>query len=101
MVGSVTTEKKPFVRKSKNLSIDILANWGYRILLILGVFASLWLNQNYVTRKEFHDVNTRLRKIEDVLIRMEVSAQINARQDLQLSDQDKRIRDLEVHCLKK
>ena len=65
----------------------------------VGVVLSLWLNQNYVTRSEFishvKEDENRVRKIEEVLIRMEDDRKDHVRFDSLLADHESRIRLLE------
>jgi len=70
----------------------------------LGVVAMLYLQSQFVTRVEFTKVyertDARLTKIEEVLIRMEASADVDRRHDISLNDHESRIRTLEKGAIK-
>ena len=80
-------------------TIDKILEISAKIAVPIGVVIMLWLQTQFVTRVEFTRLNektdTRLSKIEEVLIRMEASAEVNKRQDNLLSDHEGRIRNLE------
>lgn len=86
----------------KNMNLEIIdkaLEISAKIAVPIGVVIMLWLQTQFVTRVEFTRLNektdTRLSKIEEVLIRMEASAEVNRRQDHLLSDHEGRIRTLE------
>jgi hypothetical protein len=64
-----------------------------------GVAIMLYLQTQFVTRVEFSQTaertDARLRKIEDVLIRMESAAEVDRRHDVALADHETRLRTLE------
>ena len=78
-----------------NKSLDI----GLKLSAPVGVVIMLYLQTQFVTRPEFQRASeradARLTKIEEVLIRMEASAEVDRRHDSQLSDHEGRIRALE------
>jgi hypothetical protein len=78
-----------------NKTIDIAA----KLAAPVGVVIMLWLQSQFVTRVEFlktyDKTDSRLTKIETVLIRMEASAEVDRRHDNLLSDHEGRIRALE------
>lgn len=53
------------------------------------------LGTKFVTKEEFTAANTRIEKIEAVLIRMEANAETDKRHDLILADHEARLRTLE------
>ena len=65
----------------------------------VGVVVMLWMQSQFVTRAEFANsserVDTRLSKIETVLIRMEAGAESDKRHDALLADHETRIRTME------
>jgi hypothetical protein len=67
--------------------------------LKLGTFAALvgvaLLGTKFATKEEFSIVNSRIEKIEQVLIRMEVNAETDKRHDITLADHEQRIRNIE------
>lgn len=67
--------------------------------LKLGTFAALvgvtMLGTKFATKEEFSIVNSRIEKIEQVLIRMEANAETDKRHDITLVDHEQRIRILE------
>ena len=78
----------------------------WKALMLLGVAAVLWLNQNYLTRAEFkehraeteseiHATNKRLVYIEKTLAVIAEKMVNDARQDSILADIEKRLRDIE------
>ncbi len=78
-----------------NKTIDIAA----KLAAPVGVVIMLWLQSQFVTRVEFlktyDKTDSRLTKIETVLIRMEASAEVDRRHDNLLADHEGRIRSLE------
>jgi hypothetical protein len=80
-------------------SIERKAEWAVKMATPLGVLAMLLLQSQFVTRGEFAKsqelVDSRLSKIETVLIRMETGAETDKRHDLKLEDHEQRIRKLE------
>jgi small-conductance mechanosensitive channel len=78
----------------------------WKAVMLLGVAAVLWLNQNYLTRVEFkehraetesdiHATNKRLVEIEKTLAVIAEKMVNDARQDSILMDIERRLRDLE------
>lgn len=67
--------------------------------LKVGTFLALvgvaLLGTKFVTKEEFTAANSRIEKIEQVLIRMEQNAVTDARHDNILNDHENRIRTLE------
>jgi hypothetical protein len=65
----------------------------------LGVCALLLLQTQFVARQEFVDASVKLsgrvEKIEQVLVRMEASAETDRRHDATLADHEGRLRTLE------
>ena len=53
------------------------------------------LGTKFVTKEEFTAANTRIEKIEAVLIRMEANAETDKRHDALLADHEARLRTLE------
>jgi hypothetical protein len=78
-----------------NKTIDVAA----KLAAPVGVVVMLWLQSQFVTRVEFARVyektDARLTKIEEVLIRMEASAEVDRRHDTVLNDHESRIRAIE------
>ena len=78
-----------------NKSLDV----GLKLATPVGVVIMLWLQSQFVTRSEFSNsserVDTRLSKIETVLIRMEAGAEADKRHDVMLADHETRIRTIE------
>lgn len=81
---------------------EFASNYSTRVLELLarvvtpvGVLVLLALQTQFVTRSEFEQANTRLDKIEQVLIRMERGAEVDMRHDALLADHESRIRTLE------
>jgi len=78
-----------------NKTIDLAA----KLAAPVGVVIMLWLQSQFVTRVEFakayDKTDSRLTKIEEVLIRMEASAEVDRRHDNLLSDHEGRVRALE------
>jgi hypothetical protein len=78
-----------------NKTVDTAA----KLAAPVGVVIMLWLQSQFVTRVEFSKAydktDIRLTKIEEVLIRMEASAEVDRRHDNILADHEGRIRLLE------
>lgn len=78
-----------------NKTIDTAA----KLAAPIGVAIMLYLQTQFVTRVEFskayEKTDSRLTKIEEVLIRMEASAEVDRRHDNILADHEDRIRNLE------
>jgi hypothetical protein len=78
-----------------NKSLDIAA----KLAAPVGVVIMLWLQSQFVTRVEFSKAydktDSRLTKIEEVLIRMEASAEVDRRHDDILADHEGRLRAIE------
>jgi hypothetical protein len=78
-----------------NKSLDTAA----KLAAPVGVVIMLWLQSQFVTRVEFSKAydktDSRLTKIEEVLIRMEASAEVDRRHDDILADHEGRIRAIE------
>jgi len=78
-----------------NKSLDI----GLKMATPVGVVVMLWMQSHFVTRAEFANsserVDTRLSKIETVLIRMEAGAEADKRHDALLADHETRLRTIE------
>jgi hypothetical protein len=78
-----------------NKTIDTAA----KLAAPVGVVIMLWLQSQFVTRVEFSKAydktDSRLTKIEEVLIRMEASAEVDRRHDDILADHEGRIRAIE------
>lgn len=78
-----------------NKTIDL----GLKLSAPIGVCVMLYLQTQFVTRIEFaktaERTDARLRKIEDVLIRMESAAEVDRRHDVALNDHENRLRTLE------
>lgn len=68
---------------------------GLKIATTFALVAVALLGTKFVTKEEFRDANTRIEKIEAVLIRMEVNAETDKRHDNLLADHEARIRALE------
>lgn len=77
-------------------SIDLFG----KVLTPLGIVAILFLNTQYVTRKEYVEgaekLSGRVQKIEEVLIRMEANYETDKRHDNQLADHETRLRVIEA-----
>jgi hypothetical protein len=78
----------------------------WKAIMLLGVAAVLWLNQNYLTRVEFkehraeteseiHATNKRLVEIEKTLAVIAEKMVNDARQDSILMDIERRLREIE------
>jgi len=74
-------------------------DWIVKLATPIGVVVMLALQSQFVTRSEFlrttENTDTRLAKIEAVLIRMEANAETDKRHDQLLSDHEARIRTIE------
>lgn len=68
---------------------------GLKIATTIALLAVALLGTKFVTKEEFVAANTRIEKIEAVLIRMEQNAITDARHDNLLNDHENRIRTLE------
>jgi hypothetical protein len=66
-----------------------------KIATTVALLAVALLGTKFVTKEEFVAANTRIEKIEAVLIRMEQNAVTDARHDNLLNDHENRIRTLE------
>jgi hypothetical protein len=68
---------------------------GLKVASTVAPLAVALLGTKFVTKEEFTAANTRIEKIEAVLIRMEQNAVTDARHDNILNDHENRIRTLE------
>lgn len=68
---------------------------GLKITTTGALVAVALLGTKFVTKEEFTAANSRIEKIEAVLIRMEANAVTDARHDTILNDHENRIRTLE------
>lgn len=68
---------------------------GLKIATTVALVSVALLGTKFVTKEEFTAANTRIEKIEQVLIRMEQNAVTDARHDDILNDHENRIRNLE------
>jgi hypothetical protein len=66
-----------------------------KIATTIALLAVALLGTKFVTKEEFTAANSRIEKIEAVLIRMEQNAITDARHDNLLNDHEVRIRNLE------
>ena len=66
-----------------------------KIATTITLMAVALLGTKFVTKEEFHDANTRIEKIEAVLIRMEANAETDKRHDILLADHESRLRQVE------
>jgi hypothetical protein len=70
-----------------------------KVVVLAAGIGILYLQKNYVTREEFvvlsEKMSDRMTKIEQVLIRMESTAETDHRQDVILADHENRLRSLE------
>jgi len=66
-----------------------------KIATTIALLAVALLGTKFVTKEEFTAANTRIEKIEAVLIRMEVNAETDKRHDVLLADIETRLRSLE------
>lgn len=92
------------VRKAKN---RVNYEWGWRVLVLVGLACNLWLNKNYVSRDDYKEDSRvratldarrdeQIRLISDTLIEMKVQTGINATVDKKLDDHELRLRSLEM-----
>jgi hypothetical protein len=70
-------------------------DFGLKIATTVALLAVALLGTKFVTKEEFTAANSRIEKIEAVLIRMEQNAVTDARHDNILNDHENRIRTLE------
>jgi hypothetical protein len=72
---------------------------GIKVIVLFAAIGTLYLQKNYVTREEFvalsDKMSERISKIEQVLIRMEATAETDHRQDIILADHENRLRAIE------
>lgn len=68
---------------------------GLKVATTVALLAVALLGTKFVTKEEFTAANSRIEKIEAVLIRMEQNAVTDARHDNILNDHENRIRTLE------
>lgn len=68
---------------------------GLKIATTVALLAVALLGTKFVTKEEFVSANTRIAKIEAVLIRMEANAETDKRHDILLADHEGRLRALE------
>jgi hypothetical protein len=68
---------------------------GLKVTTTLALLAVALLGTKFVTKEEFRETNSRIEKIEAVLIRMEVNAETDKRHDTLLADHEARLRALE------
>ena len=68
---------------------------GLKIATTVALLAVALLGTKFVTKEEFVAANTRIEKIEAVLIRMEANAETDKRHDILLADHEGRLRALE------
>jgi hypothetical protein len=66
-----------------------------KVASTIALLAVALLGTKFVTKEEFRETNSRIEKIEAVLIRMEVNAETDKRHDNLLADHEARIRALE------
>ena len=66
-----------------------------KIATTIALLAVALLGTKFVTKEEFTAANSRIEKIEAVLIRMEQNAITDARHDNLLNDHEVRIRNIE------
>jgi hypothetical protein len=78
---------------------DKYLDLAFKAAVPVGVIIMLMLQANFVTRSEFlvlsDKMSDRISKIEQVLIRMEATAETDRRQDTLLADHENRLRSLE------
>jgi hypothetical protein len=70
-------------------------DFALKVATTLALLAVALLGTKFVTKEEFVAANTRIEKIEAVLIRMEANAETDKRHDNLLADHEGRIRGLE------
>jgi hypothetical protein len=68
---------------------------GLKVATTVALLAVALLGTKFVTKDEFVAANSRIEKIEAVLIRMEANAETDKRHDNLLADHEVRIRALE------
>jgi hypothetical protein len=68
---------------------------GLKVASTVALLAVALLGTKFVTKEEFREANSRIEKIEAVLIRMEVNAETDKRHDNLLADHEARLRALE------
>ena len=68
---------------------------GLKVASTFALLAVALLGTRFVTKEEFTAANSRIEKIEAVLIRMEQNAVTDARHDNILNDHENRIRTIE------
>jgi hypothetical protein len=77
---------------------DSISKWG-SFLTPLGIILVLVFQAQFVSRKEFTDASEkmdgRVQKIELALVQLVEQNKVNDRQDMQIIDHEKRLRDLE------
>jgi hypothetical protein len=78
---------------------DKYLDLAFKAAVPVGVVIMLMLQANFVTRSEFlvlsDKMSDRISKIEQVLIRMEATAETDRRQDTLLADHENRLRAIE------
>jgi hypothetical protein len=67
-----------------------------KIATTVALLAVALLGTKFVTKEEFTAANSRIEKIEQVLIRMEQNAVTDTRHDALLADHEQRLRRLEI-----
>jgi hypothetical protein len=76
--------------------LEFAAKWATPV----GVVILLLLQGQFISRKEFSDASEKLsgrvENIEKVLVQMAEAAKQNDRQDTQISDHERRIRQIEM-----
>ena len=79
------------------MSEQIIKYWdtGLKVATTVALLSVALLGTKFVTKEEFVTANARIEKIEQVLIRMEQNAVVDARHDAFLADHETRIRSLE------
>ena len=79
--------------------LNNLIDVSVKLATPIGVVIMIVLQSQFVTRQEFviayDKIDQRIEKIEQVLIRMEASAMVDARHTALLDDHEQRIRTLE------
>lgn len=82
--------------------IDEINKWidmGVKLATPVGVVIMLFLQSQFITRNEFmltsEKLDTRIAKMEEVLIRMEARDEVDARHNKILDDHEARLRKLE------
>lgn len=79
--------------------LNSLIDVSVKLATPIGVLVMIVLQSQFVTRQEFviayDKIDQRIEKIEQVLIRMEASAMVDARHTALLDDHEERIRTLE------